>query len=413
VLGFATGIIVARALGPAGRGEYSIVTSCALILVMLALAGMPSALVQARAKAGRSLEDLYSASIVIGIAGAVLAVGLGAGFYLLGGSRILRVARPADLAWVVVVTPPLLILNHWTVVAYLEDRIKEFGLVSLSGGVFFVAAIGLAKLTGQLTPSTAIALWVAATTLPLLLMLRRRRLRFGSGLRDVTRGLLQFSLRSNVFTLGLVLVWRIDVVIVDWQRGLGELGLYSVAVALAEILMQFAVSARIALTPMQGSPHGRDELVGRICRINRVMLAALASGGLVMALGSGIVVRLAYGPAFGASAAALVWLLPGVIALLLQGPVLDYLVTEGRVRDVTAVCLLALIVNVGIDLLFLPHNSFVVAAIASTVAYMLSCGLCMLLFLRLTGVGVVELMVVQRSDIDAVRALSRGLLWWR
>lgn len=409
VIGFASGIIVARALGPLGRGEYSAVTTSALILVMLAAVGMPSALTQARAKVGRSIAELYSASVLVAAAGAVLTLVLGAAFYLVAGSRVLRLSQPADLVWVAIVLAPLLVLNHWTAVAYLEDRIKEFGLASIAGALFFLGSVAIARLAGQLSASLAIALWAVASILPLAVMVRRRRLQISPGLREVAVGLIRFSLRANVATLALILVWRVDVLLVDWQRGLRELGLYSVAVALAEILLQGAVSARVALTPLQGSPEGREELVVWICRLNRVMLAGLSLLALLVGLSAGIVLRFTYGPAFAAAAPALVWILPGVVALVLQGPLIDYLVTEGKVRDVSLICVFALLINVAINVVFLPHHSFVVAAVASTVAYVLSSGLCLAAFARHTGVRVSTLMIVRRSDIDVVSNLAGGL----
>jgi O-antigen/teichoic acid export membrane protein len=410
LLGFASGIIVSRALGPQGRGEFTLVTSSALVLVMLAAAGMPSALTQARAKAARTIAELYSSSILVGAAGGIIAIGLASAWYFAAGNRALRIAQPRDLIWVVVATPTLLVLNHWTVVAYLEDRIKELGIASMIGALFFLVGAAIGKVTETLTPSTAIALWALGSMLPLAVMFRPRRIQFSAGLRAVALGLVGFSLRANIVTLALILVWRLDVFLVDWQRGLRELGLYSVAVALGEVLLQVGVSARIALTPLQGSPDEREELVGRICRLIRVLLAGLSLAALLIALLSGILVRVAYGPAFSDSAPALVWILPGVVALVLQGPVLDYLVVEGRVRAVTAICVLGLAVNVAINLAFLPHHSFVVAAVASTVAYTLSCGLCFSLFTRQTGASFKQLLMVGRTDFAAVGALSRGLL---
>jgi O-antigen/teichoic acid export membrane protein len=303
---------------------------------------------------------------------------------------------------------PLLVLNSWTAVAYLEDRIRELGLATISGALFFLAALLVAQMLGRLTASTAIALWAVSSVLPLVVLLRAARLQVVPNLGAIALALVRFSLRANVVALALVLVWRIDVLLVDWQRGLRELGLYSAAVALAEVLLRIAVSARIALAPQQGSAIGRDLLVMRICRINRLMLAILCVASVVLAIGSTVLVRLAYGLAFVTAAPALVWLLPGVVALILQGPPLDYLVTEGRLRGVTIVTVAALLVNVGLDVLLLPSHGFVVAAVASTVAYILSCGLILVLFARQTGVTFRPLMVVEPRDLALLRAMWGG-----
>lgn len=408
VIGFAAGVIVARALGPEGRGEFSLVVATVLIPVVLAGMGMPSALTQAKAKGGRSIAELYSASVVVALIVGAAALLVGVVFYAAVGRSVIKVSQSSDLVWVVVLIVPLLVLNSWTAVAYLEDRIRELGLATISGAIFFLAALLVAQMLGRLTASTAIALWAVSSVLPLVVLLRAARLQVVPNLGAIALALVRFSLRANVVALALVLVWRIDVLLVDWQRGLRELGLYSAAVALAEVLLRIAVSARIALAPQQGSAIGRDLLVMRICRINRLMLAILCVASVVLAIGSTVLVRLAYGPAFVTAAPALVWLLPGVVALILQGPPLDYLVTEGRLRGVTIVTVAALLVNVGLDVLLLPSHGFVVAAVASTVAYILSCVLILVLFARQTGVTFRPLMVVEPRDLALLRAMWGG-----
>ena len=397
--------MVSRTLGPAGRGEFSVVVGVVAIIVMLASMGINSALIEAKAKGGRSVAELYSASVVVAVLVGAAAVVVVIALYLLAGKAVIQVAQTSDLVWVVAMIVPLLILNSWSAVAYLDDRIRELGLATITGALFFLAAAILARMLGRLTPSTALTLWAASGVLPVLLLIRRNRVQLVPRLGETARALFRFSLKANVATMALILVWRVDVVLVDWKRGLRELGLYAVAFGLAEVLFQIAVSARIALAPQQGSSIGRDLLVTRICRVNRLMLASLGATAVVLALGSAAIVRLAYGQAFAEAGPALVWLLPGVVALVLQGPPLDYLITEGRLRAVTIVAVGALVVNVGLNLALLPHHSFVVAALASTVAYTISCGLILVLFARQAGVKSRPLMIVEPRDLSLILAM--------
>ena len=58
-----------------------------------------------------------------------------------------------------------------------------------------------------------------------------------------------------------------------------------------------------------------------------------------------------------------------------------------------------------LNLALLPHHSFVVAALASTVAYTISCGLILVLFARQAGVKFRPLMIVERRDLSLILAM--------
>jgi O-antigen/teichoic acid export membrane protein len=210
---------------------------------------------------------------------------------------------------------------------------------------------------------------------------------------------LRFAVRANVASIALILAWRLDVFFVTSIRGAAELGQYAVAVTLAEVMLAVASSLRIALTPRQGQHKDRHLLVVAIARVTRLSVTTGLIVTVTLAPLAGRLMETLYGPRYGPAAGALVWLLPGIVALVAQGPLIDFLLVEERVRAVTGATVVGLVVNIGLNLALLPHHDFRAAAAASTVSYVVSCTWCVLLFRRHTGTRLRHLLIATPADV--------------
>jgi O-antigen/teichoic acid export membrane protein len=141
-----------------------------------------------------------------------------------------------------------------------------------------------------------------------------------------------------------------------------------------------------------------------IARLTRLMLAAGTVAVFALVVAAGPVVQVVYGDRFAESASALRWLAPGIVALLLQGPFVDYLLVEGQIRAVTVVTVVSLLLNVTLDVLLLRSHTFTAAAAVASASYTLSLLLCGVLFSRRTSTSWRTLAVPRMAD---VRALGR------
>jgi O-antigen/teichoic acid export membrane protein len=222
----------------------------------------------------------------------------------------------------------------------------------------------------------------------------------------------RYGLRANVATVALILAWRLDVFLVKGYRGLTELAMYAVAVGLCEIGLQVALSLRIALTPLQGAASGRDQLVETLSSVTRLSLVVGLVGAVAVALAAHPLVTVLYGARYEAATEAVRWLVPGIVALVVQGPLVDFLLTEGRVVAVSVITMSALVINIALNVALLRDHTFVAAALASTITYVLSCGLMLALFGRVAHVGWRIVLVPRRADLLRVvhRRPSNGML---
>ncbi len=414
VLGMGISILIARALGPEGRGTYVY----PITLVGLMIAALHLSLEQANVHlfSGRavSLADLAAnsglvASIVAGIS-LLITVAL---FALRpGGTAAVR----SDILLAALIVVPFAIHQiYLTGLLQISHHIGAANRVALVSAGVQAGAIGILFVSGRLTvlavvlvaSGVGIIQWVLTARavgglvhLPprYIPELFRRALRFGLGLH-----------------LGLVMVFlqlRLDVFLIERLSGLAAVGIYTLAVMVAESIWMVTDAVAVACLPHQVEACALDagRLTLRACRLN-IFLALLGAAGL--ALISYPVIRLAYGAPFLPAVPALLALLPGVVCYSAQRVCGAYLLRLNCPLRMSAILGSAVIVNLGLNLLWIPRWGIVGAALASTVSYALSATLFVAWAIRVSGLGLRGVVTWPPEDIQAIRrALLLGPGAW-
>lgn len=394
---FGASIVITRALTTDDRGVYGFITTTAWLLTMLAGLGVGSALTWAKASGVAQVPSLYRATWLVSLPAGALAAGVFAIVYVIQPGRVFDGVTTEAALLIAAVVVPLVLISNWTVLAYLEDRVVEMAAVAALSATVALAGLLLMAAVDELHITSALAIWTTSALLPLAFLLRTGRLGGALGSRRIAKAILRFGLRANVATIALILTWRLDVVLVKEIRGATQVAYYVVAVGIAEIILQVAVAFRVALTPRQGSQEGRRGLPATICAATRLTVSLGAVGAAALVALAGPLIVALYGERYGTSAQALAALAPGVVALVAQGPLVDYLLAEGEVAWVTRITASGLVLNVVLNVLFLERYGFVVAAAASATTYIATFAACLIAFSHHTAIPA-RVLLAPRSD---------------
>ena len=123
------------------------------------------------------------------------------------------------------------------------NRPIHFAAVSLVQWVVTFALQAIFALAGRLDPTLALGAWLVGATLGGIVGFgvasRQVRLRFGFD-RNVLRQLLGFGLKGYVANLLMFFNYRLDSLIVNALLGVASVGIYSIAVAIAEVIWNVA-----------------------------------------------------------------------------------------------------------------------------------------------------------------------------
>jgi O-antigen/teichoic acid export membrane protein len=407
--------LTARWLGPEGRGVYTLVLLGSSIGVTF-LGGMGSALAYEISNLGRPQRAVVANALAL-----ALGIGLAA---LLATLIVYLVIGDPGLWWLIVAgaaQPPLLCGAALTFALLGADDHRNYNRAILAPSalslLFLLLLLGPGRLTGGRESSVLLALlaWLLAqcgTVLWLLWIGRHRWLPLP--LRAVTpagvAGMLTFGMQSGLADLVSFFNYRVDVLVLGAIRGTEEVGIYSVAVQIAEGLWFISSAIGVAIYARVGQlPRAEAaELTARSMRHAVFVIAVLAAGAVLVA---GVLMPLVFGAEYDGAVTAFRLLAPGIVIFGL-GRIFSTFFTNalGRPRVPLLIAATSLAISVPLCFLLIPSLGMNGAAIATTVSYTASMVLAIILFGRETGIPPRQMLLVDGDDLRGYLRFGRRVL---
>lgn len=383
-LGLLTGVLVARTLGPDGRGALTAVLTTAQLLGWLFGMGCGKAVTYALSRdpsAGGRLLSTWTLMLLPVATAAVLA-----GHLLLPTLLAAQPAATLELARLYLPMIALALLSELMLGLVLGDQdFRSFNALNFLQPAGVAVSYAVLWAIGLFTVETAVIAQATMSTLvlvaALLLLLRRH----GIGRPDLAlgRSTVWYALRTHGDVVGGVITQRLDLLIIPAVLPAAQVGLYALATSLSWLIVNLSSALATVVMPA-ATRRGRS---GRDLVLNSLQ-ATFAVGGVLgggLFLFADIAVGLVYGPAFADSALPLRLLLPGAVLYAAASILLNGLYAENRPFTATLANLLGMVVTVCGLLLFLRSGGILAAAIVSTVAYALVFVAAATLYRRATG----------------------------
>jgi O-antigen/teichoic acid export membrane protein len=414
LLGAVNVIATARLLGPAGKGALALLVLIPVLATAFLHLGIGQAAVFYAPRHGRGELVASSAALVagLGLLGAVAALLLA-----LGPLRPLFRGMPSS--WIILMgaAVPVALSYDWAA-ALLQAlyRIEARNLmvvvcpaVNLVLLLVLAGPLGLGVAGGLIAWFLAYAASAAFGAARIAAFVPPERPRFDAGL---ARRLLGFGARGYWGSLLNMLNARFDFLLVGFLLGPAELGLFTVAAYMAELLWKLPEAVAVVLQP-RAARLSEDEARRFTPRVLRLLLRLLPIAALLIAAVAAPLVRFVFGPDFRGAVPALLILLPGFVAAAVHKVLASDMMGRGRPLACSGTSILAFLAMVALDLWLIPLYGIRGAALAAAAAYVLGAAVMIALYLRGAGVPLRFLLVAPRGEPgalrDAVRA-ARSLL---
>lgn len=408
VLGVVSSVILARALGPQGRGLYALALVAPSAVTLIANLGVSQALVYHLARRTFPIDVLTGHVVALSLLlGAIATVGLFAVMAIVGS--VILPAVPLNLVLVAAASIPLALFFYLTL-SFQQglERFVGFNVLYLTNAVALVVLfIPLLLMHGNVMLAVAAwsCSWIPTAAVGLYQLGRAGRLSIRLD-PQVARALFRFGIVGYLSFLSNFLNFRLDAFLLNIFANATQVGLYAVAVSLAETIWYVSTAASTVLAPRVAGSEGAapDITTGRVSRV-------VFSTSIVAALGLGIVapalVRVLFGSPFGPSVVALWLLLPGIVTLSVARVLSSYLLGRNRLRIDFAASLAGLAVTVALDLILIPRHGFAGAAIASSVAYTTTMAVNLVWVVRNSSLTLRSLLVPTAADLSTLGQLRR------
>jgi len=405
-------ILLARTLGPSGKGTLSIIQTVATLGAVLLNFGISASMLFYGAKREARGRDAVALALLAGC----VASGLALLAVKLAGPDITQALLHTGQTNLVVAGAATVgvVLAAQILGAYVmgTGSIKNASMVNVWSLAFQLGALLLLWRSGNLTPVAAVAVWIIAVFGTLI---AQARFSWNGQLAEgVEPGVRRLVIRAWRYA---VAAWpggilgnaalRADVFLLAYFANPAAVGVYSIAVTLAELCWYIPNSLGGVLAPKVAS-EGIDALHVTL-RIGRVTWVITGLAAICILIGSTFMVPLLFGSQFAGSVVALAFLLPGIVATAFASAPSAYLNGIGRPGDWTRAAAANVAVNITANIVLIPRFGVVGAAAASSLSYSTAAVIITMSLIRQTKVGLRELVVPTRDDLrmvpDALRAV--------
>jgi O-antigen/teichoic acid export membrane protein len=408
-MGLISGIALTRYLGPENRGILTmLVQVIPSTVVTLTKLGVSQATVYYVNRKDASVNQVASNSVTLALTlGGSAAVLL----WLFRGQMATNVLKeiPTWALAIALLRLPLLLLDNF--LFGVLQATGQFGLYNVRLLVSEAIKLVLVAIIVLLNLGLWAAIWlytiIQVVNIAWLMISMRRTIRFSLGFDGrLLRNMLSFGVRSYVQTVIQNLLLRVDQYMVQAAQGPAQVGFYSLGVHLIETLGELPQAIGLVLYPRLATLAEEDmhRLTAQTCR--RTLLLVVPAAIALTVFGPSIITLL-YGAAFAPAGAPLLWLAVGNAALAIFVIITRDFTARSKQAVNTVAGLIALIINVALNLYTIPRYGIVGAAFATAVAYTVACVILVGFFCAESGLPVVTVLVPQVEDARYFISLAR------
>lgn len=302
----ATGILTARMLGPAGRGELAAMILWPLFVASVITLGVPSSLIyHLRNRAGerdRLVGNGFAMAAIMGCVAAATAASILPWWLRQYSPEVIRAAQ-----WFLITVPLCSVTLAGRAVLEAAHDFAASNAIQILTPFATLLALLLVLSIRQMNPYTAAVAYVLAS-LPtfcfMLFRMNRAGIRAARIQLTAMRQILQYGIRSYGIDVLGTLALQVDQVLVVSLLSADSMGFYVVVLSLSRMLNVFQNSVVMVLFPKAAGHRAHKVLVmtGDSVRTSGLVTAAC---GAIVCLAGPTLLRVVYGAEYARAADAL------------------------------------------------------------------------------------------------------------
>lgn len=397
VAGFAATVLIARVLGPSGRGVVALATTSTVFAAAIGSVGLSNALAVEAGKGGARTAAPVALGLTLAV-GIPLAIVWGAvGVF---GESLWQLKTTT--AGILFATGCLLLVTLNMLRGVLIGT-QEYGAIARGRVVFAVLLAtlsGALAAFGALTATSAIAAsFFAVGGQAAWYWTCLDRPNVPSLPRKALKAMTQYAIRSQPGMLFQTISYRYDLILVGALLTTTDAGLYAVALALAE-LGWLAIDAAGIIVLGRAVTDRKSVTAGALAIRATVVLAGAQA--IVLLAVTPILLPLAFGDAFSGAYPALAAMLPGVVALGAWRVAMNDAAGRGRPGIQSISASVGAAAALPLQLWTIPTFGIAGAGAASSISYGLTSGMGIWLYSRAFGVAPRQLIVPSPADMGHV-----------
>lgn len=218
--------------------------------------------------------------------------------------------------------------------------------------------------------------------------------------RSYKKKLLSFGVRAHLANVIAVLNYKIDIICLSIFLAPIEVGLYAVAVQVAEKLWLFSDAITTVLYPELTGINKSSDRVIIVSRVTRIVTFFTVISALVVGFLSLKLVPILFGVDYIESILPLLILLPGIVIASTNKVIATDFSAQGKPELNMYIASFALVINVVFNIALIPKFGVAGAAMATGISYLVNFIVRAILFSRISDIEFIRIIKINRSDFD-------------
>ncbi|OGZ17779.1 MAG: hypothetical protein A2V72_01925 [Candidatus Nealsonbacteria bacterium RBG_13_37_56] len=397
-------VFIARTLGVEGKGIYSLAVLLPTLLVVFANLGIGSASVYFTAKNKYPIKEIISSNIILSGIVSLFVLMLGLIIVFFFSDLFFPGVSQKYLLLSLVLFPFQIFINYLVNVLLGLHRVKKYNLINLASIFIFFLLLLLLSQYGLITVIISQILGLFFSCLLLFFWLRKEA---GGLVFKINKSYLKDAFSygfktylGNIFSFSFL---RIDVFLINIFIFPLAVGLYSASVSIAESIWLISQSASTVLFPKITSEKDNQKIKNftpLVCR--NILFITFLMAVLLFFSAKWVVVTL-FGTDFLGSVLPLQILLIGSIAISVSRILAFDFYGRGMPILSSYTNFFAIIVNVLLNIFWIPKYGIAGAAWATSVSYSFAFLVNLVSYLRISGNKIGEILLVKKSDFRFYR----------
>ncbi|PLT35728.1 flippase [Bacillus sp. V5-8f] len=414
VIGLVLIVVLARGLGQEGQGYYTLITYLPLMLMTFLNLGLNTSTIYFVSRKEINLKEAFVTNIVTAVVLAFISVLIGiAVILILGDSKFEHVE--SGLLYLSLCALPFMFLMIFlqTIFQGIQNFklyntvlvIQQFGTLFSLILLLFVFHQGL---------EGAILSFVIGYFLSVLysivMLFKVYQLDFSMrhfSWRYIKQSF-SYGLKSHISNMMTFLNYRLGVLLLGFFLSPAAVGIYAVAVNLGEKISVFSQSFSQVLLPRIASSNVEEDRNRVTALLSRFIMAFVVCLSLGIYFLADLIFYLV-DPEFSASADVLRLLLPGLTVLAVEKILSNDLAGRGRPELNMYVSFVNVALTAILNLMLIPAYGVQGAAVATSVTYIISFMIKVLIFKKVTRQPAQQFLIIKGSDIRMVMDLAKKI----
>ncbi|MFA5417110.1 MAG: polysaccharide biosynthesis C-terminal domain-containing protein [Bacteroidales bacterium] len=399
-------VVLTRILGTESFGRYNALIVIPLIVISFTHLGIRGASIYLLGSKKYDKDQLVSSVLIILIGSGTIGIVLSAfGFWIFQETTF----NILLITMVLFIIPLKLATIYSGGIFYGNDEIKKANHLNWIINILNLLLVVLLVwwldygLTGAVVATLLANLYVAVKALRMLTRQFSVKLVFYPA---IIKNLLRMGLIFSMSFFVLQLNYRIDILLLEKYSTIHEVGVYSLAAQIGEQLWQIPLAVSIVLFSRIANSNAKST-PSNILPLTRIVLLLVSVIGIGLFIIAPYLIPLFFGKDFSSSSLMLQIILPGIVAMSVFRVLSGQLAGLGKPHVTLYIFIPALLINISLNLLWIPQYGGKGAALASSASYFLGAIGYWIYYSYLHHQSLLEIVHFRKSDLNIVHHLLK------